>query len=427
MTDPLVIRLSGIEIGELTPDARLRWRADAEQIAPLNARVLSHSLPFGVKDIDPAPFFGGLLPEGIGLDRLARETRVASNDLFGLLAEVGADVGGSVTIGEPRPPLEPIVIDEQDYGRILDQAAGYIRGSSVGGGGSAATGVQPKIALTWDPVSARWMIGRGSTPSTHLLKPVPAERAARIRAEAYLNDVATVIGLSAHEARIETAGARTVLVVERYDRQRTETGIERIHQEDAAQALGLPWGGNAKYESVDRRATLAAIARLLGGSAFARTSDRDRLLALTTLNIVAGNTDAHAKNFSLLLPSLEDAFRPPGPARLADAYDIVPQVLFSADRDPLALRVNGHQDSGAITAEDIVAEGRSWGIPLSRTTDIVVSTLEGIRGAVESIGDRHDAPASLPVFLVEQAENLLRGDRAWTRSLPPAIALASSG
>ncbi len=350
---------------------------------------------------------------------------MASNDVYGLLAEVGADVGGSVTVGEPRPPLEPIVIEEEEYDRILTRAAGYIRGSSVGGGGSAATGVQPKIALTWDPVSARWLIGRGSTPSTHLLKPVPAERTARIRAEAYLNDVAVAIGLSAHETRVEAAGEHAVLVVERYDRRRTEAGIERIHQEDAAQALGLPWGGNAKYEAVDPRASLANIARLLGGSAFARTNDRDRLLALTTLNIVAGNTDAHAKNFSLLLPSLADAFRPAAAARLADAYDIVPQVLFSAERDPLALRVNGHQDSGAITAEDLIAEGRSWGVPRSRAAEVVSSTLESIRSAVENIGDRHSAPASLPTFLIEQAENLLRGDRAWTRPLPPAIAFRS--
>lgn len=116
---------------------------------------------------------------------------------------------------------------------------------------------------------------------------MPAERAARIRAEAYLNDVAAAIGLSAHETRIEAAGAQVVLVVERYDRLRTDAGITRIHQEDAGQALGLPWGGNAKYENVDSRAGLAAIARLLSGSAFARTNDRDRLLALTTLNIVA--------------------------------------------------------------------------------------------------------------------------------------------
>jgi len=102
----------------------------------------------------------------------------------------------------------------------------------------------------------------------------------------------------------------------------------------------------------------------------------------------------------------------------------VPQVLFPAERDPLALRVNGRQDPGAIAVEDLLAEGRSWGIPRSRAADVVSSTLESIRAAVENIGDRHGAPASLPLFLLEQTENLLRGDPAWTRRLPPAIALS---
>jgi serine/threonine-protein kinase HipA len=424
MTEPLTVRLSGEELGELLPDATVRWRDDWSRLAPLNARVLSHSLPFGADGMPAGPFFGGLLPEGVGLERLAQEARVASNDIIGLLAEVGADVGGSVTIGEPRPPREPLVIDETEYDRILERAAGYIRGSSVGGGGSSATGVQPKVALTWDPHAERWLMGRGSRPSTHLLKPVPNEHSARVRAEAYLNDVAKALGLSSHDARIEAAGERTVLVVERYDRRRTSDAIVRIHQEDAAQALGLPWGGNDKYESVNPRASLANIARLVGGSALSnRATGRDRLLALTTLNIVAGNTDAHAKNFSVLLPELADAFRAPAEVRLADAYDIVPQVLFtSGASDPLAMRVDGESAPGSITAEHLVREAERWGIPSGRAASVVDDTLRELVAAVEALGLRHGVSASLPAFLLEQSGNLRRGDRAWTRPLPPAIA-----
>lgn len=167
MTEPLVVRLSGRVVGELLPGGSFRWALEDLGHVPLNAPVLSHSLPFGVHRSDPAPFFGGLLPEGVGLQRLAREAGVASADLYGLLAEVGADVGGSVTVGEPRPPLDPIVIEEDEYDRILERARGYLRGATVGGGGSSATGVQPKVSLTFDPRTERWSIGRGSTPSTH--------------------------------------------------------------------------------------------------------------------------------------------------------------------------------------------------------------------------------------------------------------------
>lgn len=425
MTDALDICLAGHLIGAIRPDGSIAWDPDWSSIAPLNSPVLSHSIPFGASAVDVAPFFGGLLPEGLGLERLAREARVASNDLFGLLSEVGADVGGAVTVGEPHPPLDPIVIKEGEYDRILSTAAGYIRGSAVGGGGSAATGVQPKLALTWDPSAEQWMIGRGSTPSTHLLKPVPNEYAARVRSEAYLNAIARTLELSTHDARVEPAGERVVLVVERYDRIREDSGIRRIHQEDAAQALGLPWGGNDKYESVNARASLKRVAGLLPQPAFSSGVERNRLLALTVLNIVAGNTDAHAKNFSFLLPSPEEAFdRSTGATHLADAYDVVPQALFEVDSSPLAMKIAGRSEAGAVTASDLVSEAVSWGMPEADATSGVTDTLTKLLAALAT--EHAQVPRSVPLFLEEQASNLLRGDRAWTRSIPPAIAITDS-
>lgn len=425
MADPLAVRLGGTQIGELHPDGQLTWTAQWNTLAPLNSPVLSHSIPFGAPDADASPFLGGLLPEGAGLERLAREARVSSRDLFGLLAEVGADVGGAVTIGEPRPPKDPILIEEDEYERILERAAGYLRGANVGGGGSSATGVQPKVALTWDPSREHWLIGRGSTASTHLLKPVPLEHADRIRAESHLNEIAQQIGLSSHSTRLEPAGDRLVLVVERYDRVRLGAEIQRLHQEDAAQALGLPWGGNDKYESVNRRASLRNIARLLPHSALSTdATERERLLALTVLNVAAGNTDAHAKNHSLLLPDLGGAFETRGArATLADAYDVVPQTLFDPEPSPLSLRINGRSVLSDVTAADAVAEGSSWGLAPSRASEIVSSTLQRILGAVEA-QSAVDRPTERTMQLLrEQSENLLRGDRAWTRAMPPAIAL----
>ena len=440
MSEALAVRLSGVEVGELDHDGRFRWVDGWEGWAPLNSAVLSNSLPFGADGGDPAPFFGGLLPEGIGLDRLAREARVASNDLFGLLAEVGADVGGSVTVGEPRPPVPPIEIEEQDFAGILDRAYGYFRGRAVGGGGSAATGVQQKVALTRDDPTGRWLIGRGSTPSTHLLKPVPAEFDARVRAEAFMNRLARELGLAQHRASVESAGARSVLVVERYDRRKLDDGtIERIHQEDCAQALRLPWGGNDKYENVNDRASLRNIAALLdrGRSLFdSGPSDRERLLAATVLNVVAGNTDAHAKNFSVMLPPLAD---PTAAATLADIYDVVPQLLFSAEAEPLAMRIAGSSDANGVTGEHLMAEATGWGMAPTRAEAVIAATCESIVEVLARIGD--DEPGAAPAagtrsvastahesarlrsYLRERAENLLRGDEAWTRRLPPALAL----
>ncbi|WP_428844477.1 HipA domain-containing protein [Microbacterium enclense] len=83
-----------------------------------------------------------------------------------------------------------------------------------------------------------------------------------------------------------------------------------------------PWGGNEKFQQNDPRASLGAIAGLLdrGGNVFStRTADRLRLLRYATFNVAMGNTDAHAKNFSLLHDEAGAMFLAPplrrGPAR----------------------------------------------------------------------------------------------------------------
>ena len=44
------------------------------------------------------PFFDGLLPEGVQLDALLRLAKLDSNDYFGQLLVVGADLVGYVTV-----------------------------------------------------------------------------------------------------------------------------------------------------------------------------------------------------------------------------------------------------------------------------------------------------------------------------------------
>lgn len=46
------------------------------------------------------PFFEGLLPEGIQLDALIRQTKTDRNDYLSILLITGKDLVGSVTVGE---------------------------------------------------------------------------------------------------------------------------------------------------------------------------------------------------------------------------------------------------------------------------------------------------------------------------------------
>src|SRR4051812_19847723 len=69
---------------------------------------LSQSLPLDGTFLPAAPaaFFGGLLPEGVPREQLARRLGVSSGNDFSLLAAVAGDTAGAITI---RPLDRPEV------------------------------------------------------------------------------------------------------------------------------------------------------------------------------------------------------------------------------------------------------------------------------------------------------------------------------
>lgn len=68
-----------------------------------NGPPISLTLPTKQKEYvfeEFPPFFEGLLPEGIQLDALLRQTKIDRNDFFSILLITGKDLVGSVTLEE---------------------------------------------------------------------------------------------------------------------------------------------------------------------------------------------------------------------------------------------------------------------------------------------------------------------------------------
>lgn len=135
----LPVHLYGNHIGTLTDTADgrpiLRWNPAGKW--RLNSPALSRHLRVGMTDSDATEsFFGNLLPEGVHLDELARETKTSTKDLVGMLAVVGADLAGALRIGEPRDAEPPQPVTAGELRELLRRAPGYL----VGGGGSALPG-----------------------------------------------------------------------------------------------------------------------------------------------------------------------------------------------------------------------------------------------------------------------------------------------
>lgn len=390
-----------------------RWSAEAEQRWGLNSPVLSLSLRVGVDDPGPVEsFFGALLPEGMHIERLAREVKVDRGDLLGLLAAVGADLAGALRIGvTTREDREPESLDEAQVDALLTHASGFL----VGGGGSALSGFQRKLTLTRG-ADGEWIRGNGILPSTHILKPVESEHQAAAEAEHYTLELARAVKLTSFESWIEQIGERPVLVIERYDRPHHGEVIERLHQEDAAQALCLPWGGNDKFEQNNPDASLRGLARLLdrGRSVFdAAPPDREQLLRYTTFTVAVGNTDAHAKNYSIL-------HQPDGTTSLAPLYDVAPLALNVEATQSLAMWINGVRVLPDITVEDLVAEAGAWGVPARQAREIVHELLDALIEATQSLAAHKSIEAHVPGYVRGQARNLREGKAA---RIPSSIPL----
>lgn len=412
--------LHGQSLGHLTdgPDGRpiLRWRTPGPW--RLNSAVLSRHLRVGVESSDATEsFFGGLLPEGVHLDRLAREVQTSTTDLVGMFAAVGADLAGALHVGQPREVGEPQRLEPAEVRELLRQAPGFL----VGGGGSALPGFQRKLTLTRQ--DGGWVRGNGQVASTHILKPVTSDLRVVVESEAYALALTRHMGLSPFASWVEDWDDLAVLIVQRYDRAPTPSGrIDRIHQEDLAQALGLRPHGDHKFEWYEPGASLTAIAAELDDKAtiFAPSGDREQLLRYVTVNVAVGNTDAHAKNYSLLHDER-------GGTRLAPLYDIAPLALGYNAGDRLAMSINGKRHQGDITTEDLAAEAARWGIGEARAIEIVGDTLERLIEGTRTLPAHDSIEAHVPGYVRHQAQNLIEGKAARIDSYTPLMLLPRLG
>lgn len=422
-TSELPVSLFGTHIGELVPfegKTLLRWSGDAESRWGLNSPVLSRNLRVSDSGVEQTEsFFGALLPEGAHIERLAKDAKTVSNDLMGLLRHVGADLAGALRVGDAREPGHPEKLTSAEVSALLQNASGFL----VGGGGSALPGFQRKLTLTRRGQS--WWRGNGTFPSTHILKPVEAKHRPAVEGEHYVLQIAQRVGLSGFDTWVETIGELDVLVIERYDRRVSASGaIERLHQEDAGQALGLPWGGSDKFEARNPVSNLRAVAGLLDSGRSVvdprRFADRLKLLRYTIVNVAAGNTDAHAKNFSLL----HDAT---GRTRLAPFYDAAPLALDFSLSTALAMKINGVSQLPDITVEDLVTEAESWGVPASAARETIVQTLEQIVEATRAVRAHSSIEKHVPGYIRGQAENLAAGRPARIVSAVPLMSMPRLG
>ncbi|WP_337875576.1 type II toxin-antitoxin system HipA family toxin [Elioraea sp.] len=341
MTDVLVVLADGRVMGEIRRSraGRLTFVYDEGWRTSSNAYPLSLSMPLVVAEHEHGriePWLWGLLPDNEAiLARWGQRFQVSPRNAFALLSVVGEDCAGAIQLVAPdRVPA----LMEADQGSVAwlsasdiaerlallrkDQSAWRVARDT---GQFSLAGAQPKTALLFD--GERWGVPSGRMATTHILKPPIDAFDGHAENEHLCLALARTLGLPAARSQVLRFGDEVAIVVERYDRLRSPTGIRRLHQEDLCQALGLP--PTKKYQNEGGPGTTEMLEVIRSHSGEPQ-EDAWTFARACMFNWLIGGTDAHAKNFSMLIGAA-------GRARLAPLYDVASTLVY--DFDPRKLKL----------------------------------------------------------------------------------------
>lgn len=406
MTEPLEVQLHGRPIGVVEPTrngGRFAYSAEAAGSLP-GLPLLSTSLPVTHDPYDPdatRTWFVGLLPEEARLDEVRRRFGLQTGNYLDLLREVGWECAGAVQLApvgaDERPGSLQLLTDNELAERLAALPSHPFDGDaalriSLGG-------LQAKMLVTETP--GGWALPLDGAISTHILKPQPSTRfPGMVAAEAWAMTAAKRATDVADVSLIHLDGAPETLVVRRFDRRVRGGHPERIHQEDAAQAMGVPV--EHKYAASTANAadpTFERIAGILTTYAVDPERELERLLEQVTVNVVVGNTDAHAKNYGILHPAEQIV-------ELSPMYDVVPAAAINPAERQMGMRVGGVLRLDRVDPSHVIDEGRAWGVRERRARDIVERTAVRVAAALD------DASALVPHVspaVVEDVEARVQG------------------
>ena len=385
MTRVLDVWWDGRIAGQLTQDPhgalgfayRPDWLRDADTPA-LSVSLPKREEPFSRGEC--RPFFGGLLPEESQREAAARALGVSRANDFALLDRLGGDVAGALQLlppgeapGAPAPGEPPMPLDEAGLVRVLDALPARPLLAGEGGLRLSLAGAQSKVPVVLVDGAVALPVHEQST--THILKPPIPRLPGTTENEAFVMRLAAAAGLDVAPVEPRVVRNRTFLLVERYDRTAgPDGGVRRVHQEDFCQALAF--APERKYAS-EGGPTLKDCFALLRRVAIRPAVDVLKLLDTVIFNLIAGNTAAHGKNFSILHDET-------GP-RFAPLYDLLATVAYPELSPGLAMKIGRRatletMDIGGWTK---FAADAGLGLPLVRRRVGEISA--GVRARAEEV------------------------------------------
>ena len=325
----------------------MRFAYDAHYLSRFDATPLSFSLPLRPEPFDSertTVFFENLLPPDQVRRKLGPVLHLSRHNVFGFLEALGGDCAGAISIwpkgakpDESDERLRELTEDEADeILRSLKKRPLYVNG--VDGYRISGAGAQNKLIARL--AGERVSLPLFGTPSTHILKPAVEDYPDSVYNEAYSMRLAERVGLAAARSGLLFVKGRPYYWTERYDRERTDGKVSRLHQEDFCQITGT--SGEFKYESEGGPSFSICMSAM--GEMGLSLADKFAFIDRMIFNYLIGNADAHGKNTSVL-------YRGARRRSLAPVYDVMCTHVYRH-----LSHVNAMSIGGARTFEDVTRQ-----------------------------------------------------------------------
>ena len=360
MTKTLDVYLHRDSVGRLIQNDHglLLFEYDESWLNNPDAIALSCSLPLQKQQFrgkECTGFFGGILPEGSKREQIARNLGISSRNDHAMLERIGGECAGAVTFvpgGKPLPDTnyQHRELSEADLAGIFRKLPHRPLMAGEADVRLSLAGAQDKIAV--HVKDDRVSLPPGGAPTTHILKPAMERFEGVVFNEAICMKLASAVGIPTAEVEFRQVENIDYLMIKRYDRRTHSTSegtrFERLHQEDFCQALGIP--SETKYQSEGGPGLKQCFALLRDVSRIPLV-ELQRLLDAVIFNVLVGNHDAHAKNFSLLYEEGAKGTEPN--IRLAPLYDLVSTVCYPELTPRMAMKLGGEYRSDRLTRRHV--------------------------------------------------------------------------
>lgn len=364
---------------------------DENYLNDKNSVPLSASLPLQREEFPQKqciPFFSGLLPEEDSRKKIADYLHISETSTLKLLEALGGECAGVISIlredeDNSFSKETSYKLDSKNYELLDDnRLSEFIEKMNTRPLIKAddklrlsLAGAQEKLALA--KINGEWYLPLNGAPSTHILKPTRTGSLSSLAQNEYIcMKLAKSFGLPVPDVDLLNIAGKDIFVIERYDRIKETDSIQRLHQEDFCQALGIM--STSKYQN-DGGPGIADIFNTILKVCTVPALESQKFLRYVLFNYVIGNCDSHGKNYSLLYKKNR--------IELSPLYDVVSTIIYSGLTEKLSMKIGKHYEIQKVTREDFSLLAESLNIKCSVLSNIFNDFAKKYINAFEELKD----------------------------------------